>query len=491
MGEDDMKRDTSLPVSILTNKLTGPGQGPVPQRHLSDGRSNKSNTGATNGILTNPDEKSEPGVNIDENLQKSGISLSTLDNSIAASLRDLSLGKQQASDDGTPIISDNNTVGRKPSITSPKSTISFTVDETEKMSHHRYSISSKPGKSSTSVDNLTLDKKEHVEKTKEIEEPKNSVVNMPGDFIYFEPKRNEMTTPDVLDKNTKRKVSNNGNSGSSKEVITKTNVPQIPFSDFFLRQDDKKFHILIGATGSVATIKVPMIIDKLFKLYSAEKVSIQLIVTKPAEHFLNGLKISTHVKIWREEDVWSDCKKMGDMILHHELRKWADIFLIAPLSANSLAKIANGINNNLLTAVLRDWSPATPVFAAPAMNTFMYINPMTKKHLRILEEDMSYITVLKPVEKVLICGDIGMGGMREWADIVEIMRRKINEIRKARDEVDATFDKDDDDEDEDDDDEDEDDEDGAAKNVTDSEDDDYDDEDEEENDQNIGEEEVK
>lgn len=326
----------------------------------------------------------------------------------------------------------------------------------------------------------------------EIDSPsmeKNSIVHMPGDFIYFNPKSN--TSKPMAAKAAASSA--NSSTQKNKEVITAPTGPRVPFTEFFQKEDDMKFHILIGATGSVATIKVPLIIDKLFKIYGPEKISIQLIVTKPAEHFLKGLKMSTHVKIWREEDAWvfdavnrNDSSLNLNLILHHELRKWADIFLIAPLSANTLAKLANGICNNLLTSVMRDWSPLTPVLIAPAMNTFMYINPMTKKHLTSLVQDYPFIQVLKPVEKVLICGDIGMGGMREWTDIVEIVRRRINEIRKAIDE--ETGDKeqesiDNEDDDGNDDEEEEDEEEDAAINETasdesnDEEDEDGDDED--------------
>lgn len=338
---------------------------------------------------------------------------------------------------------------QKSSSASSNTAVSFTVSEGAKIPHHRYSISAKPGRSSlTNSPNGSTD--QLVMQPSSPSGEKNSIVHMPGDFIYFESKFK----------------SNSGVSGSSvdtptqaprKELIKPSTGPQVPFTDFFQKQDDKKFHILLGATGSVATIKVPLIIDKLFKLYTREKVSIQLIVTKPAEHFLRGLKISTDVKIWREEDEWSGFRKMGDPVLHHELRRWADIFLIAPLSANSLAKIANGICNNLLTSVLRDWTPSTPVLVAPAMNTFMYINPMTKTHLKMLQEDAPFITVLKPVEKVLICGDIGMGGMREWNDIVDILRRRITELCKTNEET-VEDGEDDEDEEEDEDEEDEEDE---------------------------------
>lgn len=148
------------------------------------------------------------------------------------------------------------------------------------------------------------------------------------------------------------------------------------------------------------------------------------------------MKISTDVKIWRDEDEWFGFKRMGDPVLHTELRKWADVFLIAPLSANTLSKMANGICDNLLTSLIRTWTPSTPILVAPAMNTFMYIHPITKKHLSMLQEGAPYIYVLKPVEKVLVCGDIGMGGMREWSDVVEILVKRINEIRGSKEEED-------------------------------------------------------
>ncbi|CCD23692.1 phosphopantothenoylcysteine decarboxylase complex subunit CAB3 NDAI_0C00310 [Naumovozyma dairenensis CBS 421] len=385
---------------------------------------------------------------------------------------------------------------RSVSNVSIKTAVSFsTNNENEKQLHHRYSISNKPTSKNNSQENLNnnnnnnnhrlsidttgVNNKKVTSKTKNEDniqddgtlEEKNSIVHMPGDFIYLEPKT---PTSSSIDSNNKqitqshaRLITPHRNDTAStivgtgtatttstatvtpatnssthntksnvknpKEIIGTPKGPQIPFYEFFQKQDDKKIHILMGTTGSVATIKVPLIIDKLFKIYTPERVSIQLIVTKPAEHFLKGLKISSHVKIWREEDVWYEYKLDGnEPILHHELRKWADILLIAPLSANTLAKIANGICNNLLTSVLRDWSPLTPVLVAPAMNTFMYINPMTKKHLTILQNECPYVTILKPMEKVLICGDIGMGGMREWTDIVEIMRKRINELVKIQ-----------------------------------------------------------
>ena len=541
---------TQVPVSILTNKEKS--------KNVHD----ESNVDGSD----NNDDQSRSNSNR-RNIYKNDFGTNLRDFCFA----DLKQNSERTRDGHDIYVNTNVSLnnGQQSSFSpSLPSAVSFTVPEVERMPHHRYSISNKPGKQQMQQQDQQqkeqqqeklhqekqqekeakqvqeevqkkqnerqqlIDKKERIanaifkEKTTkedgntnesavasgadkcddEVDSPsmeKNSIVHMPGDFIYFNPKPNasKPTAAKVA-----QLVANSSSIHKNKEVIAPPTGPRVPFTEFFQKEDDKKFHILIGATGSVATIKVPLIIDKLFKIYGPEKISIQLIVTKPAEHFLRGLKMSTHVKIWREEDAWifdtvnkNDASLNLNLILHHELRKWADIFLIAPLSANTLAKLANGICNNLLTSVMRDWSPLTPVLIAPAMNTFMYINPMTKKHLTGLIQDYPFIQVLKPVEKVLICGDIGMGGMREWTDIVEIVRRRINEIRKARDE--ETGDKEQEQEeqeginngndDEDDDEEDDDEEEEAARNETasdesndddDDDDDDEDDEDDEDDD---------
>ncbi|KAH3681039.1 hypothetical protein WICMUC_000020 [Wickerhamomyces mucosus] len=305
------------------------------------------------------------------------------------------------------------------------------------------------------------------------------------DYLQFSPQnpqhlnelRNKSISPTELITPTVEK---------KKKAIIQPPLTNVPFHEFFIKQDDQKIHILIGATGSIATIKVPLIIDKLYKIFGQSKVSIQLVVTKSAEIFLKGLKISTQVKIWRDDEEWfGGVKKFGDSVLHQELRKWADILLISPLSANTLAKISNGICDNLLTSIIRSWNPSNPILVAPAMNTFMYTHPVTKKHLNILKEDCPWIEVLKPVEKVLVCGDIGMGGMREWSDIVEILIKKIKSIKLPKNErelydPDNIIEEDQEDEDEEDDEEDEDDDDD---------DDDDDDEEDEDEDEDVVEEE--
>ncbi|KAJ2737794.1 Phosphopantothenoylcysteine decarboxylase, partial [Coemansia sp. BCRC 34301] len=116
-------------------------------------------------------------------------------------------------------------------------------------------------------------------------------------------------------------------------------------------------------------------------------------------------------------DEWSEWKKIGDPVLHIELRKWADICVVAPLDANTMAKVATGFCDNLLTCVLRAWDMAKPRIVCPAMNPMMWEHPITDAQIGTLK--MLGFRVISPIAKNLACGDIGMGAMAEPADIAQ------------------------------------------------------------------------
>ncbi|OQR90760.1 phosphopantothenoylcysteine decarboxylase [Achlya hypogyna] len=169
--------------------------------------------------------------------------------------------------------------------------------------------------------------------------------------------------------------------------------------------------VLVAASGSVATVKIPEIVVKL-----AEHAEVQLVLTKAAAFFLEKAASynpsmfaayeALNITIHRDEDEWSSWNAIGDPILHIQLRDWADVFVVAPLSANSMAKLANGLSDNLLTCVARAWSSAKPLLVAPAMNTQMWLHPCTDKHLRVLEGEYVY-RIIRPVSKMLACGETG------------------------------------------------------------------------------------
>ncbi|KAM0306856.1 hypothetical protein HYE67_002853 [Fusarium culmorum] len=212
-----------------------------------------------------------------------------------------------------------------------------------------------------------------------------------------------------------------------------------------LARSDGKRHILLAASGSVATIKLVQIINGLKHL---ENISIRLILTQSASEFLAGQSLEQptvdqvsrlpHVDaIYTDAHEWAQPWKRNAPILHIELRRWADVLVIAPLSANTMAKIVNGLCDNLLTSVVRAWDTTGSVdgvkkkiLVAPAMNTAMFSHPITATHIKVLEKDWGgengWFEVLQPISKSLACGDVGNGAMVSWERIVEEIENKIN-----------------------------------------------------------------
>lgn len=232
-------------------------------------------------------------------------------------------------------------------------------------------------------------------------------------------------------------------------------------------------HILLGATGSVLTGKLRQIILKLEQIYGKDKVSIQLILTKAAEIFVSRGEIPSNVRIWRDSDEWNTWRSRTDPVVHIELRRWADILVIAPLTANTLGKIALGLCDNLLTNVVRAWNTQYPILIAPAMQSYAYNHPATRRHLTEIKENMKWIEVLRPVEKVVgSYGDIGMGGMMDWNEIVNRIVMKLGGYPDVDDDDDDDKGGDNDDDDDDDDDNDDDDDDDDEVAIDDGDDDD-------------------
>lgn len=152
-------------------------------------------------------------------------------------------------------------------------------------------------------------------------------------------------------------------------------------------------------------------------------------VTRPSLTFFErGEILNLRVNVWTDDDEWAPDYRIGDPILHIELRRWADVVLIAPCSANTLAKIANGICDNLVTSLLRALAPTTPTYVYPAMNTLMYEHPLTAQHIRTVRDVIGY-DVVGPVSKSLACGDVGVGAMVEWRDIVASVVERFTLVR--------------------------------------------------------------
>ncbi|HAE92367.1 MAG TPA: bifunctional phosphopantothenoylcysteine decarboxylase/phosphopantothenate--cysteine ligase CoaBC [Tissierella sp.] len=167
--------------------------------------------------------------------------------------------------------------------------------------------------------------------------------------------------------------------------------------------------IILGVTGGIAVYKAADIVSRLKKLHA----NVEVIMTEGATEFVTPLTFQTMSGNVVHREMFSEIINYD--VEHISLAQKADLILIAPATANTIGKIANGIADNLLTTVIMA-STAKIVFA-PAMNTKMYQNPIVKDNMEKLKK-IGY-SFIQPAVGMLACGDYGEGKMAEPVDIVE------------------------------------------------------------------------
>jgi phosphopantothenoylcysteine decarboxylase/phosphopantothenate--cysteine ligase len=170
--------------------------------------------------------------------------------------------------------------------------------------------------------------------------------------------------------------------------------------------------IVIGITGSIAAYKIPFLV----RLLVREGASLRVIMTPSAVDFVTPLTLSTLSKANVIIDPFKEAT--GEWNNHVELGSWADAMVFAPVTANTLGKMANGIADNfLVTAYL---SAKCPVFIAPAMDLDMYNHPSTQKNISVLRSYGN--TIIEPQTGELASGLSGPGRMEEPESIVNRLR---------------------------------------------------------------------
>uniref|UniRef100_A0A3P9D6M8 Phosphopantothenoylcysteine decarboxylase n=1 Tax=Maylandia zebra TaxID=106582 RepID=A0A3P9D6M8_9CICH len=132
------------------------------------------------------------------------------------------------------------------------------------------------------------------------------------------------------------------------------------------------FNVLVGVTGSVAALKLPLLVSQLLELSG---VDVRVVTTEHAKHFYNSAEVS--VKIYSDEDEWETC-------------------------------------------VVRAWDTSRPLLFCPAMNTAMWLHPITAQQVSRLKE-FGYVEI-PCVAKKLVCGDEGKGAMAEVSTIVSLVK---------------------------------------------------------------------
>lgn len=169
--------------------------------------------------------------------------------------------------------------------------------------------------------------------------------------------------------------------------------------------------ILIGITGSIAAYKIPLLVRLLIR----NGAQVKVVMTPSACDFVTPLTLSTlsqspvYIRPFNEAD--------GSWTSHIDLGSWADIILMAPLSANTMAKMATGITDNLLTAVYL--AARCPVFFAPAMDVDMFNHPSTQANIKTLQSFGNIL--ISPAEGELASGLHGFGRLEEPENIFLII----------------------------------------------------------------------
>ncbi len=170
-------------------------------------------------------------------------------------------------------------------------------------------------------------------------------------------------------------------------------------------------NIVLGVTGSIAAYKAAEITSRLTK----QGAEVHVVMTNDAQKFITALPFKTLSRnpvvtdLYDEEEGWKPT--------HIKLADEADLLLIAPATANVLAKLAHGIADDALTCIALALNPKTPILIAPAMNGKMWLHPATKANVQTLKD--RGVEFIGPEEGMLSCGYEGIGRLFEPEKIVE------------------------------------------------------------------------
>lgn len=174
-------------------------------------------------------------------------------------------------------------------------------------------------------------------------------------------------------------------------------------------------HILLGVTGSIAAYKIANLASMLVKL----NADVHVIMTKNAEQFISPITFETLTGNKVIDDTFE--RNSGYHVAHIAMAAEADVVMIAPASANVIAKLAHGIADDMLTSTML--ACTAPILVSPAMNTHMYENPVTQENMEKLKS-LGY-KLIEPSSGYLACGDTGKGKMPEPEVLCECILQEI------------------------------------------------------------------
>lgn len=178
-------------------------------------------------------------------------------------------------------------------------------------------------------------------------------------------------------------------------------------------------NILIAVTGSIASYKTADLVSSLKK----QGHDVTVLMTEAAREFIQPLTL----QVLSQNPVHFDSMKEGypDQINHIERGKETDLFIVVPATANTIAKLAHGFADNMVTSTALALPQNIPKLLAPAMNTKMYDHPATQTNLKTLET-YGY-KLISPKESLLACGDYGRGALADLDIILGRIKETLNE----------------------------------------------------------------
>lgn len=168
--------------------------------------------------------------------------------------------------------------------------------------------------------------------------------------------------------------------------------------------------VVLGVSGSISAYKAADITNELMK----QQIQVEVIMTAHSQSFITPLTLQSLSKRPVHTDVMAEMDP--NRIQHIDLAKKTDLFLVAPASANVIGKLANGIADDMLSTFALAVH-GIPMLIAPAMNTYMYTNPIVQDNLKKLTNYGYHI--IEPRESLLACGDFGVGALATVDDIVQ------------------------------------------------------------------------
>jgi phosphopantothenoylcysteine decarboxylase/phosphopantothenate--cysteine ligase len=174
----------------------------------------------------------------------------------------------------------------------------------------------------------------------------------------------------------------------------------------------KNKKIIVGVTGGIAAYKACSLVNS----FISQGAEVRVVMTDGAKQFVTPLTFQALTNHPVYDDLWKPIDK--NTVEHISLSHWPDVIVIAPATANTIAKTAIGFADNLLTTIVLASLPKTKIVIAPAMNTNMWENPVVQKNIKILEDTKKFVFV-EPRSGTLACRDEGKGKIAETEDIIK------------------------------------------------------------------------